>query len=145
MSIGQTHTHSTTCTEYDSEGNALITETVTKTIKLEGVETVKITTGAFTACLKFTDTVCDPDCGPKTTVWLAPGIGKVKSSNIEEVNELISYTNGFQTYHPQGLATFKGTPLSGVDEHGSKAGLVDYSFHKPTTVNIGTGSTYHWD
>jgi len=29
--------------------------------------------------------------------------------------------------------------LGGFAESGSKAGLVDYSFHKPTSVNIGTG------
>jgi len=72
MSIGQTHTHSTTCTRYDSEGNSLGSGPVSQTIKLEGIETVRITTGAFTGCLKFSETICEGAvCEPTTTSTLS--------------------------------------------------------------------------
>jgi hypothetical protein len=29
--------------------------------------------------------------------------------------------------------------LGGFDEQGSKSSLVDYNFHKPTSINVGTG------
>ena len=158
MSIGQTHTHSTSCTEYDSDGNPLGTGPISRTIKLEGIENKQIITGTYTGCLKFSETMCEgADCEPTSTTWLAPGIGRIKSSNSEEDNELISYTNGFVTYIPGGRVIFKRTPLAGLYVLGTAPPpasntydnvltpmpvLVDYNFHKATAINIGTGQ-YH--
>jgi len=156
MSIGQIHTHSTNCTKYDPGGNVMGTSTLSRTITLEAVENKQIITGTYTGCLRVSETFCEgADCDPTTTSWLAPGIGEVKRIITgEEDRELISYTNGFITYIPEGGVILKRTPLEGLHAHGTAPPpatnpydnvltplpeLVNYSFHKASTVNIGTG------
>jgi hypothetical protein len=134
------------------------TLTLSTTSTLEAVENKQIITGTYTGCLRVSETFCEgADCDPITTNWYAPGIGKIKRENSEENSELISYTNGFITYIPEGGVILKRTPLEGLHAQGTAPPpatnpydnvltplpeLVNYSFHKTTTVNIGTG-LYH--
>jgi hypothetical protein len=100
MRIGDTFTHTTTRTEYNSSGQVVGTAPSTMTITLTAEEDVTGRLGTFTNCLKFSGVETDEGETSSFIVWLAPGIGEVISIADGEIRDLISLTDQGNTYVP---------------------------------------------
>lgn len=101
MSLGETFRHSSIHTRYDPEGNVVNTEDFTIEVTFIGVEDVTVRAGRFTKCLKFSVREFDEGEWTENTFWLATGVGKVKSVNVDgDIIELLAYTKGSKTYYP---------------------------------------------
>ena len=100
MQVGETFSHTTTTTEYDTGGNPVESSTLNMEITLEGIEDVEVYAGIFKGCLKLSIVEADEGGPDQTIIWLAPGIGEVKSTTDDENRELISYTGQGKTFFP---------------------------------------------
>jgi len=100
IQVGKTFSNTTTITEYDAGGNPVESSTLSMNITLEGQEDVEILAGSFVKCLKLLIVEEDEGGQDEQTLWLANGIGEVKSTCDEFDRELISYTGSGITYCP---------------------------------------------
>lgn len=99
--IGETFKHSCTMTEYDADGNVINSWPYGRELTLDGVEDIEVLAGSFTQCLKFSGKFTEKENESQVTIWLAPGIGPVKTIFPEnEQSELISLTIQGKTYCP---------------------------------------------
>jgi hypothetical protein len=100
IQVGETFSHSTIATKYDTSGNPIDSWTRSMEITLEGQEDVEVYAGIFTGCLKLSIVEVDEGGPDESTLWLAPGIGEIKSATDDEIRELISYTGRGTTFYP---------------------------------------------
>ena len=100
IQVGETFSNTTTITEYDAGGNPVESSTLSMNITLEGQGDVEVLAGSFARCLKFLIVEEDEGGQGEQTLWLAHGIGEVKSTCAEFDRELISYTGQGTTYCP---------------------------------------------
>ncbi|MBN2593027.1 MAG: hypothetical protein JXA81_05935 [Sedimentisphaerales bacterium] len=100
IQVGETLSNTTTITEYDADGNPIESSTLRMDITLEGQEDVEILAGSFAKCLMFSGTESDDFSDDEFTLWLATGIGEVKSTCADFDRELVSYTASGITYCP---------------------------------------------
>jgi hypothetical protein len=99
--IGETVKNTCTMTEYDAAGNIIGSWPYGRELMLDGIEDVKVLAGSFAQCLKFSAKFIEKENESQVTIWLAPGIGPVKSIfSDNEGNELISLTIQGKTYCP---------------------------------------------
>jgi hypothetical protein len=99
MLIGQTFTQNGTSTDFDLDGNQIgKSYSFSWEITLQGVETVQVGIGTLADCLRF-EIASE---GEQYTLWLARGIGVVKSQEAEggDASGILSFTKGSRTYHP---------------------------------------------
>ena len=100
IQVNETFSHTTIIKEYDAVGNLIESSTVSTNITLKGEEDIEAIAGSFAGCLKFSIVEAgDPD---ELLLWLAPGIGEVKSVCPEFDRELVSYTGCGKTHCPGG-------------------------------------------
>lgn len=100
--VGESFSNTTTITEYDAGGNPVEYSTLNTKITLESEEDVEVLAGGFARCLKFIGMESDEYSEDEFILWLAPGIGEVKSVCPEFDRELVSYTGHDKTYCPGG-------------------------------------------
>jgi len=99
--IGETFKHSCTMTEYNAAGNIMNSSPYGRELTLDGVEDIEVLAGSFTQCLKLSGKFTEEENESQITIWLAPGIGPVKSIFSDNENsELISLTSQGKTYCP---------------------------------------------
>jgi hypothetical protein len=99
--IGETFKHSCTMTEYDAAGNLISSWPYGRELTLEGIENIEVLAGSFAQCLKLSGKFTEEESESQVTIWLAPGIGPVKSIFPDnEESELISLTSQGKTYCP---------------------------------------------
>jgi hypothetical protein len=98
IQVNEIFSLTTTIKEYDATVNLIDSSIVSTNITLKGEEDIKVIAGSFAGCLKFSIREAgDPD---ELLLWLAPGIGEVKSVCPEYDRELVSYTGCGKTYCP---------------------------------------------
>ena len=100
MRLGDTFEHTSTCTEYDPDGNVMDTWPWIIQLTLEGEEDITVKAGTFLRCLKFSVREYDEGRWEEFTIWLAPGIGDIKWVRDHEDRELLTFTRGHKTYCP---------------------------------------------
>lgn len=100
MTIGETFTQTGIATEYDLNGIQQSQYSFSWTITLVGVENLQVYIGTVTNCLKFDVTLSAGSENEQWTLWLASGIGEVKSVEPGQVGQLLSFTKGGMTYYP---------------------------------------------
>jgi hypothetical protein len=100
IQAGETFSNTTNIIKYDDDGNRVESSTLNLKITLEGEEDVEILAGNFTKCLKFSGTESDEYSADNFTLWLANGIGEVKSTYAEFDRELVSFTGEGKTFCP---------------------------------------------
>jgi hypothetical protein len=93
VSVGSSYTSNTTLTQTDCTGKSSIAS-LSYEFTIEGIEDVTVPAGIFNDCLKIRGVIA-VNGGTQTqeiTIWLADGVGQVKSINIEKENGSIVET-----------------------------------------------------
>jgi hypothetical protein len=91
--VGSTYASNTTLTETDCTGSSA-TSSLSYEFSIEGIENVTVPAGTFINCLKIKGnlTVNGSTQTSEMTIWLAKGLGEVKSINISKQNGSIVNT-----------------------------------------------------
>jgi hypothetical protein len=93
VSVGSSYTSNTTLTQTDCTGKSSIAS-LSYEFTIEGIEDVTVPAGIFNDCLKIKGVIA-VNGGTQTqeiTIWLAEGLGEVKSISIEKENGSIDET-----------------------------------------------------